>query len=90
LTGEIDAAILVAPAFDIPKTLNSVSLKREELVFLSQANQRGEVNAVLASQPYIRYDPTSWGGRQAHLYIEEQGITPTLLCDLDALEPVLC
>jgi len=89
LTGEIDAAILVAPAFDIPKTLNSVSLKREELVFLQQANQRGEVNAALASQPYIRYDPMAWGGRQAHLYIEEQGITPTLLCDLDALETIV-
>ncbi|WP_029363835.1 LysR substrate-binding domain-containing protein [Herbaspirillum lusitanum] len=89
LAGELDAAILVAPPFEIPKTLKSISLEREELLFLSPENLGGDFKELLSSQPYIRYDPAAWGGRQAQLFLDEQGIVPTLLCDLDALETIV-
>ena len=89
LAGELDAAILVAPPFDIPKTVKSISLAREELLFLSPENPGADFKELLSSQPYIRYDPAAWGGRQAQLFLDEQGIVPALLCDLDALETIV-
>jgi len=43
---------------------------------------------LLREQAYIRYDPNAWGGRYAAAWLADQGIMPTLLCDLDALEAI--
>lgn len=88
LAGEIDAAILVAPPFELPKTLQALTLRREELILLARRKLRGDAVALLGSQPYIRYDPSAWGGRPAQRYLEDQGLQPALLCDLDALETI--
>ncbi|MBO9535504.1 LysR substrate-binding domain-containing protein [Herbaspirillum sp.] len=88
LAGEIDAAILVAPPFELPKTLNALTLRREELVLLAQRKLRGDAATLLRTQPYIRYDPSAWGGRPAQRYLDDQGLQPALLCDLDALETI--
>lgn len=88
LAGEIDAAILVAPPFELPKTLQALTLRREELILLARRKLRGDAVALLSSQPYIRYDPSAWGGRPAQRYLDDQGLQPALLCDLDALETI--
>jgi DNA-binding transcriptional LysR family regulator len=88
LSGEVDAAILVAPPFELPKALQAVSLRKEPLVFLSKEKSSNSVPAQLMSQPYIRYDPDAWGGRYAEQYLADQGLKPTPLVDLDALETI--
>lgn len=88
LAGEIDAAILVAPPFELPRTLHARLLRQEELIFLARRKLRGDANTLLQQQPYIRYDPSAWGGRPAQRYLEDQGLQPALLCDLDALETI--
>ncbi|WP_456020453.1 LysR substrate-binding domain-containing protein [Pseudomonas protegens] len=88
LSGEVDAAILVAPPFELPKALQAVSLRKEPLVFLSKENSLSSIPAQLMSQPYIRYDPDAWGGRYAEQYLADQGLKPTPLVDLDALETI--
>ncbi len=89
LANELDAAILVAPSFEVPKTLKAVLLREEELVLLSQDRPEGDLKRVFLNQTYIRYDPAAWGGRQAQSYLDEQEIHPNLLCDLDALETIV-
>ncbi|MFJ2990608.1 LysR substrate-binding domain-containing protein [Collimonas sp. NPDC087041] len=88
LHNEIDAAILVAPAFELPKSLSVVSLKKEPLVLLSKKKSRENIATILQKYPYIRYDPQSWGGRFAEKYLADQGILIDPLFDLDALEAI--
>lgn len=88
LSGEVDAAILVAPPFELPKALQAMSLRKEPLVFLSKEKSSISIPAQLMSQPYIRYDPDAWGGRYAEQYLADQGLKPTPMVDLDALETI--
>ncbi|MBU9366044.1 LysR family transcriptional regulator [Burkholderia multivorans] len=87
-TGELDAAIVVGPPFALPKTLSAVTLRTEPLLLLAGRQTRGSAAKLLATQPYIRYDPNAWGGRHAAAWIADHGIEPTVLCDLDALEAI--
>ncbi|WP_339495308.1 LysR substrate-binding domain-containing protein [Pseudomonas sp. RA_105y_Pfl2_P56] len=88
LSGEVDAAILVVPPFELPKALQAVSLRKEPLVFLSKQECADSIPTQLMTQPYIRYDPDSWGGRHAEHYLADHGLIPTPLVDLDALETI--
>ncbi|MFJ2481361.1 LysR substrate-binding domain-containing protein [Pseudomonas sp. NPDC087598] len=88
LCGEVDAAILVVPPFELPKALQAVSLRKEPLVFLSKEKSSDSIPAQLKSQAYIRYDPDAWGGRHAEHYLADHGLAPTPLVDLDALETI--
>ena len=83
LSGEVDA-----PPFELPKALQAVSLRKEPLVFLSKEKSSISIPAQLMSQPYIRYDPDAWGGRYAEQYLADQGLKPTPMVDLDALETI--
>jgi DNA-binding transcriptional LysR family regulator len=86
--GELDAAIVVAPPFPLPKTTRAVVLRREPLVLLADKKARGSAVSLLRSQPYIRYDPDAWGGRYSAKFLADQGIEPSVIGDLDALEAI--
>lgn len=86
--GELDAALLVAPPFVLPKTLAMRTIRSEPLVLLSGDAPVGGIADALQRQPYIRYDPLSWGGRLAESYLRAQGMALTPLFDLDALEAI--
>jgi len=85
---EIDAAILVAPPFDLPKSLVAHAIKTENLALLSRHAQQDDILSTLRSKPYLRYDPNAWGGRYAEKYLKEHGLTLEAMCDLDALETI--
>lgn len=87
LAGEIDAAILVAPPFALPKGLQGHVLGKEPLVLLSKLPPVDGVTAAL-QQAYLRYDPQAWGGRFGEQYLQDQGLQPEAICDLDALETI--
>jgi DNA-binding transcriptional LysR family regulator len=84
----LDAAILVAPPFEIPKTLTVDVLRKEPLLLLSSAGKDRSPHEVLTTQPYICYDARSWGGRIAGRYLADSGLHPATLCELDALEAI--
>lgn len=88
LAGELDAAILVAPPFALPRSVQALRLRREALVLLARRRWRGDAESLLRQHAYIRYDPAAWGGRLAQRYLEDQGLRPDVLCDLDALETI--
>lgn len=85
---ELDAALLIAPPFALPRTLRAIELRQEPLVLLAPPGARGAPAALLGQHPYIRYDPSAWGGRHAAAWLADQQIAPTVLCDLDALEAI--
>jgi len=88
VAGELDAVIVVAPPFELPKTLRGNSLFKEALVLLSKEVPLNGIDSLLLSRSYIRYDPQSWGGRLAENYLESRDIRPTSLFDLDGLEAI--
>jgi DNA-binding transcriptional LysR family regulator len=88
LADELDAAILVAPSFPLPKTVHSQSLFREELILLSEDEPLQGVEECLLTHPYIRYDPLSWGGMRGEQYLKDRGLPLDSLLELDGLEAI--
>lgn len=86
--GELDAAIVVAPPFPVPRSLDALLLRREPLLLLSQADPGTDIGAAVRRGPYIRYDSDSWGGQHAERYLSDHGGAPAPLYDLDALEAI--
>jgi DNA-binding transcriptional LysR family regulator len=86
--GDLDAAIVVSPPFALPKTMHAALLRAEPLLLLAEKGARGSAAKLLAAHPYIRYDPSAWGGRHAAAWLADHGVEPAVLCDLDALEAI--
>ncbi|PWV98863.1 DNA-binding transcriptional LysR family regulator [Hoeflea marina] len=87
--GALDAAILVAPPFALPKGLKASLFRREPLMLMTREPLSGEgVGERIARQSFIRYDPSSWGGRLAADYMTRAGLFPEVRFDLDALETI--
>ncbi|MDE2430201.1 MAG: LysR family transcriptional regulator, partial [Burkholderiales bacterium] len=70
LDQELDAAILVAPPFDLPDTLHGVSLRKEELLLMSRYAPDKSIADMLLQHPYIRYDPETWGGHHPQAFLD--------------------
>lgn len=89
LAGDLDGAVLVMPPFAIPKSLKTITLRREKLVLISRDPLgKTSVAEAIGGAPYIRYDPNAWGGRIAERYIEARKLRPEIFCDLDGLEAI--
>jgi DNA-binding transcriptional LysR family regulator len=87
--GDLDAAIIVQPQFDIPKACNWMTLRREPLVVLVPAALRGgDPHQILSTQPFIRYDRNQWGGKLAEKYLDQAGLKPRDRFELDALDAI--
>jgi DNA-binding transcriptional LysR family regulator len=85
---ELDAALIVAPPFELPKAFRSQTLHQEPLVLLAGPGSPHGVLDALNSQAYISYDPSSWGGRHGQRYLRDQGLRPDAVYDLDGLEAI--
>ncbi|QUM84043.1 LysR family transcriptional regulator [Moritella sp. 28] len=88
IDGDIDTAIMVMPASTIPKSLRYWILRDEPLVLIHHKSIKGTITEILDSNPYIRYDPTCWGGQMSELYMIEKGMTKNTIFDLDSLEAI--
>ena len=89
VAGELDATILVERPFPLPKSLVGHRIRIEPLVYISRSVvPPEEIVRHAASEPFIRYDPATWGGRFVAQYMEASGLSPEILCDLDALETI--
>jgi DNA-binding transcriptional LysR family regulator len=88
ISENIDAAIIIKPAFKIPKKLAVQTLWEEPLILLSKEQGTRSVEEIISSEPYICYDSESWGGRIADGFLIENGLHPRFLCELDDLEAI--
>jgi len=87
--GMLDAAVIVEPQFTLPKSCGWEVLVEEPLVVLAPAAFAGrEPLDLLASEPFIRYDRSMWGGRMADAYLREHQIQPQERIEIDALNAI--
>ena len=89
LTGELDAAFLVHPAFDLPKTCAWRLLHEEPLILLTPRAMRvAEPLETVARQPFIRYDRSVVAGKMADDYLRSKGVRPKVQFELDGIEHI--
>ncbi|MBE1205227.1 LysR family transcriptional regulator [Aminobacter carboxidus] len=89
LAGQLDVAVLVEPPFALPKLLAATCISREPLVYLTRDDiAPADIIDHARNTPFIRYDPSSWGGRIVAGYMDKAGLYPDVRCDMDALETI--
>lgn len=87
--GELHAALIVAPPFDIPFGLHQHPLRNERLCLLTPPDHPARTaREAFTELPLIAYDPMSWGGQIAARYLTDHGLAPQTLCALDSLEVI--
>jgi DNA-binding transcriptional LysR family regulator len=89
LRGELDAAILVHPAYELPKTVMWHTLREEPLVLVTPTTMRvRDALATIASEPFIRYDRNVIAGRLADDYLRKRNVRPKVRFELDGIENI--
>lgn len=89
VNGDLDAAMLVQPLFDMPKSCDWHTFREEQMVLLTSASmQVTDVHEVLRREPFLRYDRNVVGGQLADGYLRQHGIKPHQRCELDGLDAI--
>lgn len=89
-TGEVDLAILIKPPFELPKELSAQVIRREPFVLIVPMDLEGDDPLqILASQPHVRYDRNSFGGRLITRFLREQQIDVHVAMEMDELEAIV-
>lgn len=88
--GELDLALLIKPPFELPKELQQLPLAREPFVLIAPESMAGDAPLqLLASQPFVRYDRSSFGGRQVERFLRAQRVQVDEALELDELEAIV-
>ncbi|MBC3382741.1 LysR family transcriptional regulator [Pseudomonas sp. Z1-12] len=89
-SGEIDMAAIIRPPFSLQSDLRWTTLAREPYRLIVPADMPGDDWAeLLSSQPFIRYDRSSFGGRQVDRFLRETHIPLHEVCELDELDAII-
>lgn len=89
-SGEIDMAAIIRPPFSLQSDLRWTTLAREPYRLIVPADMPGDDWAeLLSSQPFIRYDRSSFGGRQVDRFLREAHIPLHEVCELDELDAII-
>jgi DNA-binding transcriptional LysR family regulator len=89
MAGDLDAALLVHPLFELPKACMWREWRRERLVLVTPADMKVK-NALqtLAREPFIQYDRKVVGGKLAETYLRAKGVRPRVRFELDGIESI--
>ena len=86
--GEIDMAVV--PPFSLQSDLRWTTLALESYRLIVPREVPGEDwSKLLSSQPFIRYDRSSFGGRQVDRFLRQMHFTLREVCELDELEAII-
>ena len=87
--GVLDAAVIVEPQFALPKSCAWQLLVEEPMCVLAPAAMAGRAPMdLLATEPFIRCDRATWGGRLADQWLREHQIQPQERIEIDALNAI--
>lgn len=88
--GEIDMAIVIKPPFGLHADLRWTTLAREpfRLLVPRDAPQAGWAE-LIRTQPFVRYDRASFGGRQADRFLRSMHIAVQQVSEVDELEAIV-
>jgi len=88
--GELDSAIIIRPPFDLPKELYVQVLRKEPFVLVVPNTLVGDDPLhLLNTQPHVRYDRASFGGRLVSRFLREQKLEMQVALELDELEAIV-
>lgn len=89
-SGEIDMAAIIRPPFSLHSDLRWTTLAREPYRLIVPIDMPGEDWAELVStQPFIRYDRSSFGGRQVDRFLRQTHFSLHEVCELDELDAIV-
>jgi DNA-binding transcriptional LysR family regulator len=84
--GDLDVAVCQHPSFALPKAYVWHLLREEPIVVLAPSRlARKDPHELLRNEPFIRYDRSLGGGRQAAEYLRAARIVPRELFELNSL-----
>lgn len=81
VAGQLDAAVLVLPPFDLPKTQRFDALARHPIGLLRRHD-------VAQEAPFLVYSRAAWGGALCWQVLERLSPSPQVLCEMDAPETI--
>lgn len=81
LEENLDAALLVEPPFDLPKSLDFIPIVQQPIGLLRPA--QGEQDL-----PFLIYAREAWGGAACLKVLRRHVETPRVLCEMDSLETI--
>ena len=88
--GELDSAIIIRPPFDLPKELHVQEVRKEPFVLIVPDALEGDDPVhLLSTQPHVRYDRASFGGRLVSRFLREQKLDVQVALELDELEAIV-
>ncbi len=104
LSNDLDAIIISAPPFFLPKEFKAEVVNQEPLclitaqralpgsLFKGTETELSKLTAKLINElrhkPFIRYDHRSWGGKLVTQFLRDHKISVREFCELDALEAI--
>lgn len=89
-SGELDMAVLIRPPFSLHPDLDWTTLAREPFRLLVPEQLSGDDwRVMLESQPFIRYDRASFGGRQVERFLRHHHLNTQQVCEVDELDAIL-
>jgi DNA-binding transcriptional LysR family regulator len=88
--GKIDLGVVIQPPFALHSDLRWTTLVREPYRLLVPRNVGGnDWSELLSSQPFVRYDRESFGGRQVDRFLRASHLKVREVCELDELEAIV-
>ncbi|MFC6139955.1 LysR family transcriptional regulator [Paraburkholderia silvatlantica] len=89
-TGELDMAAVIRPPFSLQSDLRWTTLALEPFRLLVPREVReDDWRKIIATRPFIRYDRTSFGGRQVDRFLRAMHFSPREVCEVDELDAIV-
>ncbi|WP_118179999.1 LysR family transcriptional regulator [Paraburkholderia phosphatilytica] len=89
-SGELDLAVIIKPPFALPAELNWRTLAMEPFALLVPRRlSKQPWRELLASEPFIRYDRSSFGGRVVDRFLRKLRMTVHDVVELDELQGIV-
>jgi len=89
ISGDLDAALMVQPQFQMAKSTGWLTLRQEPLVLIASEGVTPDVpTRMIENHPFIRYDRNQWGGQLVDQYLRENALHVREWLELDALDAI--
>ncbi|MFL9812707.1 LysR family transcriptional regulator [Stutzerimonas sp. VN223-3] len=88
--GEIDLAVMIRPPFALPKELHAELIQQEPFVLITPLKIEGDDPfKLLVEHPFVRYDRSSFGGRQVSQFLRKHHLDVRPGLELDELDAIV-
>lgn len=85
-SGELDAAVMIRPHFELPPELAWRPLWNEPFMLIVPRSVRGnDWKTILGREPFLRYDRGSFGGRLVAQFLEAEAIEVREAVEMDEI-----